>query len=84
MIQPFVSRFFDRDMSAMFFGITTAIYLVLAGFIVTAPMWHLSREANWTLADLKIALIPYVVSIIIGIGVFALVKLVAKPHTLTR
>ncbi|MDG2054683.1 MAG: MFS transporter, partial [Phycisphaerales bacterium] len=80
MIQPYIARFFDRDMSAMFFGITTAIYLVIAGIIVSAPMWHLASETNWQASDLRLALIPYFVTIIVGIGIFAMTRLIIKQR----
>jgi predicted MFS family arabinose efflux permease len=80
MIQPYVSRFFESHMSAMFFGVTTAIFLVLTALIVTLPLWTLSPEPQWSAAEVRQALVPYVAMIILGIAIFALIRWVPKPN----
>ena len=57
---------------------TSAIYLVCAGFIVAVPEWSLPESPDWSLSDMRHALFPYVVMIAIGVTVFGLTRLAAR------
>jgi hypothetical protein len=78
MIQPHISRFYDKHLSAMFFGVTSAIYLVFAGFVVAVPEWSLPASSDWSLSDMRHALFPYVIMIAIGVVVFGFTRLAAR------
>ena len=81
MIQPHISRFYEKHMSAMFFGVTSAMYLVFTGFIIAVPEWSLPRATDWSVADMRHALFPYVIMIAIGILIFALTKFFTKSNS---
>ena len=81
MIQPHVSRFFDTHMSAMFFGVTTAIYLALGGVIIAVPVWSLPKDPTWSVMEVREALIPYAIMIAAGIAIFAATKWIPKQDT---
>lgn len=78
MIQPHISRFFEPHMTAMFFGVSSAIYLVLGGVIIAMPVWALPEEPTWSLVEVRHALFPYAIMIAVGIVVFGLTKWVPK------
>ena len=78
MIQPHISRFYEKHMSAMFFGVTIAMYLVFTGFIIAVPEWSLPRATDWSVADMRHALFPYVIMIAVGVVIFSLTKWASK------
>lgn len=80
MIQPYIAKFFDKSKSAMFFGLTTAMYLVFSGLIVSLPLWSLPDGYKWTAGEVRHALVPYAVSITVGIILFASTRFLRKPN----
>ncbi|MED5419893.1 MAG: hypothetical protein VYD01_00410, partial [Pseudomonadota bacterium] len=74
MIQSHISQFFEKHMSAMFFGVTTALYLVFTGFIIAVPEWSLPKVSDWSVTEMRHALFPYVIMIGSGVVIFALTK----------
>lgn len=80
MIQPYMSKFFEPHMAAMFFGVTSAIYLAIGGIIIAVPVWGLPEESAWTSVEVRQALIPYAIMIAVGIMFFALLKWIPKPN----
>ena len=78
MIQPHISRFYDKHLSAMFFGVTSAIYLLFAGFAVSVPEWSLPASSDWSLPEMRHAIFPYVIMIAIGVMVFGFTNLAAR------
>ena len=78
MIQPHVSRFYETHMSALFFGVTTAIYLVFAGVTISVPAWVLNKDESWSTLDMRHALFPYVVMIAVGIVIFSFTRLASR------
>lgn len=81
MIQPHISRFYEQHMSAMFFGITMAMYFVFTGFIIAVPEWSLPKVSDWSITDMRHALFPYVIMIAIGILIFAFTKYFTKSNS---
>ena len=84
MIQPHISRFFETNKAAMFFGVTTAIYLGLAGIITAVPVWSLPDDPSWSVEEVRKALIPYAIMIAVGILIFAATKWVPKQDAATH
>ena len=54
---------------------------MFGGFIVAVPEWSLPDDANWSLYDMRQALLPYVIMIALGILVFAFTRLVTKSSS---
>ena len=79
MIQPYIAKFFDKSKSAMFFGLTTAMYLVASGLTVGLPMWSLPEDPTWTVGEVRHALVPYAALIAFGIILFASTRFLRKP-----
>ena len=79
MIQPYIAKFFDKSKSAMFFGLTAAIYLAVSGLTVSLPLLSLPDDPTWTVGQVRHALVPYAVLIAVGIVLFASTRFFRKP-----
>lgn len=78
MIQPHVSRYFEKQTTAMFFGVTTAMFVGLTGIIISTPLWTLPDTTTWTVANVREALVPYALMIAAGIVLFASTRWIPK------
>ena len=80
MIQPYIAKFFDKSKSAMFFGLTAAMYLAVSGLTVSLPLLSLPDDPAWTVGEVRHALVPYAVLIAVGIVLFASIRFLRKPN----
>ncbi|MCH2133662.1 MAG: MFS transporter [Phycisphaerales bacterium] len=80
LIMPYVAGFFAAETSAMFFGVVTSVRGVVRSLLIGAPLWHLSKDQDWTAPHVLIALIPYLGSFVVGIMMLVVIAILVAHH----